>query len=424
MLLIIIVILGLSVGYSALNTNLSISGDAVVRVDTDIRITDVKLLETSNGGTEMYNPNYSKDTTNMFVKLPSNSKVIYEVTIENSSSDNYVLNNISNLSNVNYELENIKVGDIIKNNSTIKFNVVISSDISLEEVNLNLKYEFKKIETTYVFNYSGQIDEFVVPANGIYKLECWGAQGGNVPDTYSENHIGGYGGYSVGTVSLNKNDELYIVVGGSGEASLTSSAGARAKGGYNGGGYSYIQGSSGTLFAAGGGGATHIATSTGLLKDLVNNKEDILIVAGGGAGAYGYGTSTQWWNGNSGGGYKGGYSFYEANAATQNSGYAFGQAGNTADNYATNYNRSGGGGGYYGGYHSWGERGAGGGSGYIASSLLQSYLDIKKSMYCYNCDESMAENIFTVSTTNISEEPISSFAKIGNGYAKITLIIT
>jgi len=43
-------------------------------------------------------------------------------------------------------------------------------------------------------------------------------------------------------------------------------------------------------------------------------------------------------------------------------------------------------------------------------------------MYCYSCEESSEESTKTISTTNTSKNPISNYAKKGNGYAKITLI--
>ena len=61
--------------------------------------------------------------------------------------------------------------------------------------------------------------------------------------------------------------------------------------------------------------------------------------------------------------------------------------------------------------------GAGGGSGYIGNSQLTN-----KAMYCYNCEESTEESTKTISTTNVSETPISKYAKKGNGYARITII--
>ena len=77
---------------------------------------------------------------------------------------------------------------------------------------------------------------------------------------------------------------------------------------------------------------------------------------------------------------------------------------------------SGGGSGFYGGGNGM-FTGSGGGSGYIGNSLLTD-----KVMYCYNCQESSEESTKTISTTNVSEEAISNYAKQGNGYARITYL--
>lgn len=48
--------------------------------------------------------------------------------------------------------------------------------------------------------------KFTAPKDGIYKLETWGAQGGNAylePDT-SKEYDGGYGAYSTGIINLKK----------------------------------------------------------------------------------------------------------------------------------------------------------------------------------------------------------------------------
>lgn len=70
--------------------------------------------------------------------------------------------------------------------------------------------------------------------------------------------------------------------------------------------------------------------------------------------------------------------------------------------------------GFYGG-GSAGNGGGAGGSGYIGNSLLTN-----KVMYCYNCATSNDTSTKTVSTTNVSANPVSKSAKKGNGYAKIT----
>ena len=57
------------------------------------------------------------------------------------------------------------------------------------------------------FDYTGTVQTVTLP-KGTYKLECWGAQGG----TYSS-YIGGYGGYSKGTITLTEATTVYISVG-------------------------------------------------------------------------------------------------------------------------------------------------------------------------------------------------------------------
>ena len=46
------------------------------------------------------------------------------------------------------------------------------------------------------FAYSGGVQVFTAPQKGVYKLECWGAQGGG--------DYGGKGGYSYGHALLEK----------------------------------------------------------------------------------------------------------------------------------------------------------------------------------------------------------------------------
>ena len=78
------VIMGLSIGYSALNTNLMISGEAVIRVPVDIRVDKITLKELV-GATELYNPKYTKDTTSIFLNLKENTSATYIIEIRNYS---------------------------------------------------------------------------------------------------------------------------------------------------------------------------------------------------------------------------------------------------------------------------------------------------------------------------------------------------
>ncbi len=136
------------------------------------------------------------------------------------------------------------------------------------------------------YAYTGGMQSVTIPHDGIYKFEVWGAGGsnsalhgsGNYGNNYNTN---GKGGYSVGYKLCKKGEVYYICVGGCNNP-------------YNGGG----RGNAGW-----GGGATHIATKTGELKNLSGNKAAVLLVAGGGGGtgqANGEG-------GKGGGWYGGGY---------------------------------------------------------------------------------------------------------------------
>ncbi len=295
--------------------------------------------------------------------------------------------------------------------------------IKLEDSDGNITYvkssgiEYIYGEGTQLYTTSGEY-EFIVPETGTYKLEVWGAQGGNGTSTYK----GGYGGYSTGFINLQKSETIFINVGGVG------STGKSASGGYNGGGESGNQESTG----GSGGGATHVATVSGLLYKLSSQRDSILIVSGGGGGGGYYS------DGNSGyGGHAGGYignngtstksSDRIGKGGTQLSGGvveirgdilpysgSFGQGG-TMPSTVTQIS-GGGGGGWYGGSFG-GDYGAGGGggSGYIGNSLLTD-----KYMYCYNCTTSDDVNTKTYTTTNVSDTPTSDYAKSGDGAARIT----
>ena len=292
----------------------------------------------------------------------------------------------------------------------------ITIENATKKIKCSVYFVFK---TEYIFNYTGAEQVFTVPKTGTYKLETWGAQGGKSIMNGAYQDIGGYGGYSIGFISLNKDETLYVYTGGLGSDGKINVA--DSLGGFNGGGNGHWDKKDDDA-SGGGGGATHISRVVKLLFNLENNKSDILIVSGGGGGAA--------WNYTSGngGGFNGtiGYkseALYSVNG-TQISGYKFGQGGHGSDSAGTP--GGGGGGGYFGGYggyiadvndHLNDAIPGAGGSGYIGNSLLTD-----KTMYCYNCTESNEESTKTVSTTCAEETPTENCAKKGNGYARITYI--
>ncbi|MDR1197151.1 MAG: IPT/TIG domain-containing protein, partial [Candidatus Nomurabacteria bacterium] len=64
------------------------------------------------------------------------------------------------------------------------------------------------------FAYQGSPDTYNVPADGIYKLEVWGAAAGGGSTGYGCNFQNtGKGGYSVGTIYLYDDDTVSVYVG-------------------------------------------------------------------------------------------------------------------------------------------------------------------------------------------------------------------
>ena len=303
----------------------------------------------------------------------------------------------------------------------------IDYDITMEDLNNETKIFKAKVnivgkpisyigDVVFNFDYTGGEQVFIVPVSGIYRLETWGAQGGNV----NSNKFGGYGGYSNGNINLLENNILYINNGGQGKR--ITGLQSVIDGGYNGGGNAITSFNNKECISSSGGGATHISVKSGTLSLLENSKNSILIVSGAGGGYY-YdplviqcGTKTV----GNGGGYQGtnsqNYScsftnIVNSTGGSQTGGNAFG----IGAGCKLGSECAGAGGGYYGGIIT--KFSGGGGSGYIGNTLLTN-----KIMYCYNCEESSEVSTKTVSTTCSEETPTSYCAKKGNGYARITLI--
>ncbi|MGN0362735.1 MAG: glycine-rich protein [Bilifractor sp.] len=122
------------------------------------------------------------------------------------------------------------------------------------------------------FSYTGAAQSYTVPADGLYRLEAWGAQGAGTVKGKIE-VSGGKGGYTSGVAYLKKGQVLYIYVGQGGRSGQAQ---------FNGGG-------SGTY--GGGGGATDFRLESDGQWDDFSSLKSRIMVAGGGGGA-------SWWNWN------------------------------------------------------------------------------------------------------------------------------
>jgi hypothetical protein len=123
------------------------------------------------------------------------------------------------------------------------------------------------------FDYTGVMQSFIMPNDGKYQLEVWGAQGGDSSPSDSL-HAGGKGGYATGIADLLSSDSLFLRVGGKG-----GNYGASATGGFNGGGSS-INTSSTSNTSGAGGGASDIRIGSDSLYARV------IVAGGGGGGGY------------------------------------------------------------------------------------------------------------------------------------------
>ena len=244
--------------------------------------------------------------------------------------------------------------------------IVTPNSSSPVVADITVDAEFYKLAR--LFSYKGSTESFMVPADGTYTLECWGAG-------HSK------GGKSLGDYQAPKNQILYICVGGKGAVGDRVNIGT---GGYNGGGNggtAVINDKGQPLKRGdGGSGATHICLKDGVLSELKDAYDQnlLLMVAGGQGGAqYPEGS------GLFGGGAEGGKPVNKAGkvfkAATQSIGYAFGlgQTGRNGTKRTQNggEGNGGGGGGLYGGYAPTDTGNltncpGGGGSGYVNNRLL------------------------------------------------------
>lgn len=264
------------------------------------------------------------------------------------------------------------------------------------------------------FNYTGAVQSITLP-KGTYKLECWGAQGGNrSQDSASATVTGsGLGGYSIGTLTLTQLTTCYIYVGGQGGMS-SSTGNVKVEGGFNGGGFASHE-STGEP-GNGGGGATDVRIAQDSLYARV-------IVAGGGGGSGEDNETGGYGGGETGGAGSGNTSLTQASQTSGGTNsFGFGLGGNT-------YNGGAGGGGWYGGASRYSvssysagsdSEGGGGGSGYVyTSSTAKNYPSgclLNSSYYLSNAQTIAGNNSFA-SPTGSSETGHS-----GNGYCRITVI--
>lgn len=339
------------------------------------------ISSTTSCGTNCYQFNYTDNSNDKLVVDYDNNTIEFGTYKTELPKDSYLKNVtvdvVKTATLQPYVDGSILIVDIPIYNDNFKdqnFGIRVLSQFAFDNV-------LPEVTLVYNFDYTGSYQTFVVPETGRYKLEVWGAQGGN----HSANAHGGYGGYSYGTINLNKGTTIYIYVGSQGQSVNGNAA------------YS--------SYAFGGGGGACAWSS-----------ESSYSTIGGAGGGTSGGPATTYKGSSQSNGTGGSISSPGTTGTITALSGSFGQGGS-----ASSSSGGGGGGGWYGG--SAGRTngaGGGGGSGYVYNSSTYTYCPtgctLNSSYYLTDAHTYLGTSSF------IQPNGTTAVGKTGNGYARITYL--
>ena len=331
---------------------------------------------------------------------------------------------------------------------TFNNGLVLSKTISGKwETNNVYTYNLSK-SITYEYGYNGNYQTFTAPYSGVYKIECWGASGGDL-----NAYVGGKGAYTNGNILLNKNQILYIYTGEQGGRTIIPLTPFNS-------GSNQVDNGQEWQWGRAGGGATDIRLVSGTWNEFNSLKSRIMVAAGGGGAnnrnCTEIGSTTGPYYGDGNGGYGGGLiggagttenhvnplsnvvgGYYTDTGATQtaagyytaylpytNSGYGGGFG------YSSGNAQSGGGGGYYGGAtvaHCGGSGGSSFISGYSGCNAIDKSSTFDKITHT-GLPNHYSGLIFTNSQMIVGNSSMpkptggTETGHAGNGYARITFV--
>jgi len=422
--------------YDIQNENLSNTYIVANQTNRDEMINVVTRIMYENGPICDMNVDILAESRGITINYCNNKTMQISVTrsqiyiVHDSKKYRYVMKDPDAFYDTNVGITTISLGSknyikirIKTSKKGLKNMVIDDVEFMGETNNLNLSNN-----ATDDFTYTGNYQVFYARADGVYKIEAWGAEGGKARCQGSLCGNPGKGGYAAGKIYLHKDDVLYVYVGQKGyNAVVSNNVDPTFNGG---GGASYDQGDN---EAAGAGGG---ASDVRLVSGEWNNSESLasrILVAGGGGGnsfehASGAGGGINGQNGNGS----------NAPGATQTSGHQFG-IGTTGTGRGASDGVAGGGGGYWGGVSYDAENGesASGGSGYVSGHVgcvaIKSATDTSPKDGCangttdINCSIHYSGTQFTSTSlirgdhTMPTHDGLNSMVgNSGNGYVKIT----
>ena len=139
------------------------------------------------------------------------------------------------------------------------------------------------LDDSFVYDYTGDVQEFTAPQSGSYKIELWGAGGGYGLANGVKKNAPGKGAYTSGEIDLTQGDKLYVYVGQKGADATVNSGGAKS---YNGGGAGGTDPDDDDGGA--GGGATDVRLVSGPWNGGESLRSRIMVAAGGNGSSFTY----------------------------------------------------------------------------------------------------------------------------------------
>lgn len=157
-ILVFIILLFMSTGYAVLNQKLDIFGNSnIVIPEYKIYISNVEVLNSSNGGYASTSATYTDNEVAIYTTLPSqNSSVTYEITLNNIGESAAITDYIyvsNNNNSVKYKIKEINSKDVISKISTKKVLVTVEPVENSTATNLEsaiiLNFSFLKYSDSY-----------------------------------------------------------------------------------------------------------------------------------------------------------------------------------------------------------------------------------------------------------------------------------
>lgn len=191
-----------TIGYAALNQKLFISGDLALRAVKDIRISDLKLVETLSGGYEQYNSKYTADTITITSALAEDgSATTYQATITNYGTTDMEIASISSNSTTWFAdctISGLAKGDEISAGASKTFKITLKRKANIATTDYVaatlIEFKFQEAKIRYLaYNIGGNSVQNGTPSpTSASEIESVGDRTENLIDEQVINRYSGY----------------------------------------------------------------------------------------------------------------------------------------------------------------------------------------------------------------------------------------